>query len=91
MGKDPLGNREKLLAFWRQIGERYSNRPNEVLFELLNEPNGELTPVLWNKLYTEALGTVRKKNPERTVIVGPACWNSIRCLDKLELRALSKI
>ena len=85
MGKDPLGNRENLLGFWEQVGERYSNSPDEVIFELLNEPNGELTPELWNSLIPEVLGIVRRKNPDRTVIIGPACWNSINCLDKLVL------
>jgi endoglucanase len=85
MGKDPWGNWEKLLAFWRQVGERYSNHPDEVFFELLNEPHGELTPGLWNRLYREALNIVRKYNPERIVIIGPAYWNSIEHLDELEL------
>jgi endoglucanase len=85
MGRDPLGNKDNFLAFWKRIGERYSNHPNEVIFELLNEPNGELTPELWNKLYMEAFNIVRKTNPERTIIVGPAYWNSVDHLDELKL------
>jgi len=85
MGRDPLGNRDKLLAFWRQIGKRYSDQPDEVIFELLNEPNGELTPELWNKLYMEAFNIVRETNPERTIVIGPAYWNSIEHLDELKL------
>jgi len=85
MGKNPLENRERFLAVWEQIGERYKDYPDTVFFELLNEPNGELTAELWNVFHREALGVVRRKNPERIVIIGPACWNSIRCLDKLEL------
>ena len=33
----------------------------------------------------EALGIIRQTNPHRTVIVGPASWNSIAALPKLEL------
>jgi endoglucanase len=84
MGRDPSGNRDRLLAFWDQIG-RLSNYPDGVVFELLNEPNGELTPELWNRLLAEILKTVRKTNPDRTVIIGPALWNSITGLDKLVL------
>ncbi|MEM2100589.1 MAG: glycoside hydrolase family 5 protein [Thermoproteota archaeon] len=85
MGRDPLGNRGKLLTFWKQVGKRYSNHPDELVFELLNEPNGELTPELWNRLYIELLDIVRDANPDRTVIIGPAYWNSIESLDKLKL------
>jgi endoglucanase len=85
MGRDPLGNKDIFLAFWKQVGKRYSNHPNEVVFELLNEPNGELTPELWNKLYVEAFNIVRRTNPERTVVIGPAYWNTIDHLDELKL------
>jgi endoglucanase len=85
MGKNPFENRERFFAAWEQIGEHYKNHPDIVFFELLNEPNGELRAELWNSFHAEALKIVRRKNPERTVVIGPACWNSIRCLDKLEL------
>jgi endoglucanase len=71
MGRAPLENRGRFLSFWRQIGERYCKYPDEVLFELLNEPNGELTPELWNIFLKEALHVVRESNRERTVIIGP--------------------
>lgn len=85
MGRAPLENREKFLSFWRQISERYYDYPDEVLFELLNEPNGKLTPELWNIFLREALQVVREKNPGRIVVIGPAYWNNIRLLDKLSL------
>ena len=58
-----------------------------MLFEILNEPNGKLTPALWNEYLREALAIIRKSNPTRTVIIGPAQWNSINQLAKLELPA----
>lgn len=85
MAKDPLGKKERYLAIWSQIAERCNGRPGEVLFELLNEPNRELTPELWNQFLREALGVVRRANPSRTVIVGPGSWNNISQLDKLDL------
>lgn len=87
MGEDPEANKEKFLAFWRQVSERYKDAPNSVYFEVLNEPNKKLTPVLWNEYLREALGIIRKTNPERAVIVGPAFWNSIAHLSELELPA----
>ena len=59
--------------------------PDDVLFEILNEPNKKLTPELWNPLLREALAIIRQSNPRRTVVVGPTSWNNIKDLAKLEL------
>jgi len=85
MGDDPAGNRERLLAVWRQIARHCQDERDDVLFEVLNEPCNKLTPELWNPLLREALGIIRASNPRRTVIVGPGSWNSIDALPKLEL------
>jgi endoglucanase len=58
-----------------------------VLFEILNEPNKKLTPALWNQYLGDALSIIRETNPARTVIVGPAFWNSVDHLKELELPA----
>ena len=39
----------------------------------------------WNALHAEALAVIRKTNPTRNVIIGPAFWNNVGWLDKLEL------
>ena len=85
MGRDPERNRERFLAMWQQIAGHYKNAPSEVLFEILNEPNGKLTPELWNKLMRDALAIIRRANPTRTVVVGPGQWNNINALAKLDL------
>ncbi len=85
MGKAPLELKDKFLAFWRQIGDRYSSYLETVLFELLNEPHGQLTPELWNRFLREALEVVRRSNPNRVVVIGPVNWNSIHYLEKLDL------
>ncbi len=79
--------RAKLLAFWSQVASRYQDAPASVMFEILNEPNRQLTPEGWNTLLKEALAVIRKTNPTRNVIIGPASWNSIHYLDQLELPA----
>jgi endoglucanase len=85
MGQDPMGNKERFLATWEQMGERYKDYPDKVIFEILNEPNKELTPELWNQFHSEALTIIRKANPTRTVIIGPGHWNNINYLDQLKL------
>ncbi len=85
MAKDPVGLKDRFLAIWTQIADRCENRPHDVLFEILNEPNGKLTPEMWNEFLAEALGIIRRSNPSRTVIIGPGQWNGIGQLDKLRL------
>jgi endoglucanase len=87
MGKDPAGNKEKFLAAWRQLSDHFKSAPDAVLFEVLNEPSRQLTPALWNEYFGDALALIRKSNPSRTVIVGPAFWNSLDHLRELELPA----
>jgi endoglucanase len=77
--------RTKLLAFWQQVAEIYKDAPPSVLFEILNEPNGELTDERWNALQKDALAVIRKTNPVRNVVIGPGHWNSIQHLDQLDL------
>jgi endoglucanase len=75
----------RLVGLWRQIADRYKDRPALVYFELLNEPHGKLTEAKWNAMIPKLLVAVRRTNPTRPVVVGPGQWNSIRALDKLEL------
>ena len=87
MGDDPAKNKDKFLAFWRQVAERYEHAPDTVFFELLNEPSKKLTPELWNGYLKEGLRIVREKNPTRPVIIGPGFWNSVEHVGELELPA----
>ena len=85
MGQDPSANKEKFLTAWRQISARYQDAPESILFEILNEPSGELNPALWNEYLAAALVIIREKNPTRIVIVGPAFHNSIAHLSELQV------
>ncbi len=87
MGLDPEKHKAQFLSFWTQLSEHYQQAPGSVLFEILNEPNKKLTPELWNQYLREGLEVIRVKNPTRTVIVGPAFWNSVDHLNELELPA----
>jgi endoglucanase len=82
---DPEGHLPRLIAIWRQIARRYRDRPATVLFELLNEPNSKLDEARWNATIPKLLSVVRGENPTRGVIVGPARWNNVNALEKLEL------
>ena len=83
MQKDPLGTKPKLLAMWRQIAEFCKNYPQEVLFEIANEPN--MKPEVWNQIHSEAYKVIRATNPNRTLIIGSINGNQIKHLQDLEL------
>lgn len=83
MGKDPIGNKPKLLSMWQQISEHCKDYSNNVLFEICNEPN--MKPEIWNSIHTEALQIVRKSNPKRTIIIGTINGNQIKHLKDLSL------
>jgi endoglucanase len=87
MSRDPEGNKDRFLAIWDRLAERYKDRPDQVLFEILNEPHDKFTAELWNDYLAEALKVIRKSNPHRTVIIDPTQWNSIGQLDPLRLPA----
>jgi endoglucanase len=76
MASDPWGHKDRFLGIWRQIAEHYKDYPPTVLFELLNEPTGQLNPSLWHEYSTEALKIVRETNPTRDVIIGPVLSNA---------------
>jgi endoglucanase len=85
MAKDPSGLKDRMMAFWRQISNRYADKPSTVFFEILNEPNQELTDEMWNGYLVDALDLIRKTNPDRTVVIGPGHWNSIGGLETLQI------
>jgi endoglucanase len=85
IAKDPAAYKARFLGFWRQVAPRYKDASNRVMFEILNEPNGELTPQLWNEYLHEALAIIRETNPTRNVVIGPGFWNQISYLKDLDL------
>jgi endoglucanase len=81
----PDEHRDRFLALWAQIAEHFHDRPPALSFELLNEPHGNLTAEKWNDLVSAALPVVRRTNPNRPIVVGPADWNGIGQLKNLRL------
>jgi endoglucanase len=83
--KEPDANAARFIALWAQIARHYQQEPEQVLFELLNEPNGKLDSTHWNALIARALAAIRPSNSTRTVVVGPVQWNSPDKLPELQL------
>jgi endoglucanase len=83
--RDPDACEPKLIAFWQQVGERYRNAPNTVLFELMNEPHDPLNAERWNAMLAKLIPVVRATNPNRTLVIGPTQWNNSEKLPTLVL------
>lgn len=85
MADDPIAKKEMFMSVWKQLAPRYKDQPDDVVFELLNEPNQKLSVELWNQYLADAIKLVRKTNPNRTLIIGPGNWNGIESLPTLVL------
>lgn len=85
IGQNPKKFEPRFFAYWEQIAAHFKDAPDTVLFEILNEPNTNLTPQLWNQFLSKALALIRASNPARTVVIGPPFWDSIDHLDDLLL------
>lgn len=71
---EPQAERERFIALWQQIADRYKDKPAQLVFEPLNEPNSALTPGLWQRLFEDTLAEIRKTNPTRNVVFTGADW-----------------
>lgn len=81
----PNEYKECYLSIWEQLSERYKDYPNELMFELLNEPNGNLNGELWNEFINEGVSIIRKTNNKRNIIIGPDNYYSVYSLEKLKI------
>lgn len=80
--------RPRFVAIWKQIAERYKDLPTDTFaFEILNEPNGQVTIDKWNALLDTTLKVVRETNPTRPVVIGTANWGGLSGLSGLKLPA----
>ncbi|MCA9125744.1 MAG: glycoside hydrolase family 5 protein [Planctomycetales bacterium] len=82
---EPDKHHDWLNAIWQQISTAFVDADDQLYFEILNEPHGELNEQLWNSILIETLAVIRRQHPHRWVIIGPAPWNGIGGLDKLSL------
>ena len=87
LNENPAANRDWLLSIWRQLSEHYKNYPDELFFEILNEPHGAFNDdaQIWHTLAADALRIIREKNPFRMVVIGPISWNSVHYLQGFQL------
>ncbi|GFN32992.1 CIA30 family protein [Paenibacillus xylaniclasticus] len=67
-------------SIWQQIAQRFQNKSNDLIFELLNEPHGNMTDNQVNDMNHRLISLIRNTNPDRAIIIGAGGWNSWRSL-----------
>ncbi len=87
LNENPQANRQWLISIWKQLAQHYKDYPDELYFEILNEPHGAFNDdaSVWNNLARDVLTEIRKSNPNRMVVIGPISWNAIDKLNTLNL------
>jgi endoglucanase len=83
--ENPVGNEEKILSIWDQVSRSYVGYPDNLYFELLNEPSRELTSKRWNALLRRLIVIIRNNDPSRKIIVDTAEYANIQGLKNLIL------
>lgn len=62
-------NKARYDNIWRQIVDRFKDKSDKLLYEIINEPNG-LTVAQVDDLNARILGIIRSQEPNRIVIFG---------------------
>ncbi len=70
---------DELIKVWKQIAQRYKDRSELILYEILNEPHG-IADSTWNRMQKAVVDSIRSIDKKHTIIIGPACWNSYQNL-----------
>lgn len=84
-GEEQAEEMERFLVLWAQIAEYFQNYPEDLVFEILNEPRDNMTVALWNELLEKAINTIRITNPNRAIMVGTTDWGTVNGLEGLIL------
>jgi endoglucanase len=71
-----------LLPVWAQIAQRYKDRSEYIVYEILNEPHG-ISDRRWGEVQGMAIDTIRRIDQKHTIIVGGTDYNSIGKLSAL--------
>jgi endoglucanase len=72
---NPMNYKTQAMGFFEEISKKYASTPN-VIYEICNEPNGNITWSRNVKPYAEAvIPVIRKNSPNSVIIVGTPTWS----------------
>ncbi len=77
--------KEHLESVWSQVAQRYNNRSEYIIYEILNEPKakGDIS-AKWNKIQQDIIDVIRSYDPNRTIVVTSSNFSSIDTLVKMK-------
>lgn len=85
MMDDPDGQKERFISMWKQLTQYFSGYSDSLVFELLNEPHGNLTAEKWNDILADGIQAIRETDSSRFILVGVAEYGGLGGLSKLKL------
>jgi endoglucanase len=72
---DPRAYQDRAVEFFTEMAQKYGEYPN-VIYEICNEPNGNVTWGESVKPYAEAvISVIRQYDPDNIIIVGTPTWS----------------
>ena len=74
---DPDAHAATFLAIWDALSAHLAGAPDDLILELLNEPEGALTTAKAFGLQRQALARLRPLHPGRWIVTGGGDWNAL--------------
>lgn len=74
---DFFGNaefRKAYISFWKDVAKRYADNPGVVVYDLMNEPHGEVAKTEWSGYAKELTAAIREVDKTHTIMVEPQEW-----------------
>jgi len=71
-----------LIPVWTQIAQRYKDRGDYIVYEILNEPHG-ISDKRWGEVQGTAIDAIRRIDQKHAIIAGGTDYNSIGKLSAL--------
>ena len=84
--RNPKLGEQQITDKWRQLAEAWEKYPNDLVFEILNEPEGvgfvkaKGAPKVMS-LYNAAVQAIRDVDPDRPILIGAPGYNDSEFLD----------
>ncbi len=76
--------RARFDSIWAQVSAYFSEKPDRLMFEILNEPHG-LTKQQNDELHARVLSIIRRTNPTRIVVIQGNEWGGAQELIDMEV------
>lgn len=89
---NPTAEKPRFLEIWKQIATIFANYPEALVFEVLNEPHGSMTPAIWSDLFTSARDIIRNtpensNNAKRVIEFSTTDYGGVQSLPQQTLPA----